>query len=72
MTGELFLRSAEVAAWVDRCAAWFPPVAPSAASDRALSAPLVSEQLHADIVRALSSYRFDSVLSDTFDRQRGN
>ena len=55
MTGELFLRSSEVAAWVDRCAAWFPPVAPSAASDRALSAPLVSEQLHADIVRALSS-----------------
>src|SRR5438477_10488712 len=55
MTGELFLRSSEVAAWVDRCAAWFPPVAPSAASDRALTAPLVSEQLHADIVRALSS-----------------
>jgi hypothetical protein len=53
--GLVLLLREGVAAWMDRCAACSAPAAPSATPDRAVQAPLVSEQLHADIIRRLAS-----------------
>jgi len=53
--GLVLLLREGIASWIDRCVTCSAPVAASAAPDRAVSAPLVSQQLQADIVSVLAS-----------------
>jgi recombinational DNA repair protein (RecF pathway) len=53
--GLVLLLREGIAARIERCAARSAPAARSAALDHAVSAPLASQQLHADMVRVLAS-----------------
>ena len=53
--GLILLLREGIAAWIERRATCWNPASNSATRDRALPRPLLSEQLHAEIVRVLAS-----------------
>jgi hypothetical protein len=53
--GLVLLLREGIAAWIERCAACWALAAKSATPDRTVPRPLLSEQLHGDMVRVLAS-----------------